>query len=155
MKLPLILIRPLLRAPFVAPPRSGLGAKKGPLGTFLVLPLLLLIAVVGPAHADDEGLSDYISAIEPRAGTTVKTGSAAFRGRSMVVTTGSNYYEGRDHWLNTGSMWYGPEGRSVMKVGNQFFREDGTTVLKVGNYYYRPDGFSMDLDTITIDSPDE
>ena len=52
-------------------------------------------------------------------------------------------------------MWYGSEGRTVMKVGNQFFREDGTTVLKVGNYYYRPDGFSMDLDTITIDTPDE
>ena len=113
------------------------------------------LLIISPTHADDEGLSDYISAIEPRAGTTVKTGSAAFRGRSMIVTTGSNYYEGRDHWLNTGSMWYGPEGRTVMKVGNQFFREDGTTVLKVGNYYYRPDGFSMDLDTITIDTPDE
>ena len=121
------------------------------------LPLILIFILISGVgvSADDEGLSDYISAIEPRAGTTVKTGSAAFRGRSMVVTTGSNYYEGRDHWLNTGSMWYGPEGRTVMKVGNQFFREDGTTVLKVGNYYYRPDGFSMDLDTITIDSPDE
>jgi len=121
------------------------------LGLWLIL---ILIPSVG-VRADDEDLSDYISAIEPHAGTTIKTGSAAFRGRSMVVTTGSNYYEGRDHWLNTGSMWYGSEGRTIMKVGNQFFRDDGTTVLKVGNYYYRPDGFSMDLDTITIDTPDE
>jgi len=122
--------------------------------TLLVLNLVL-ISVVPRIQAEDEDMSDYISAITPRAGTTIKTGSAAFRGRSTIVTTGSNYYEGRDHWLNTGSMWYGPEGRTVMKVGNQFFREDGTTVLKVGNYYYRPDGFSMDLDTITIDTPDE
>ena len=73
----------------------------------------------------------------------------------MIVSTGSNYYEDRDHWLNTGSMWYGPDGRTIMRVGNQFFRENGTTVLKVGNYYYRPDGFSMNFDSLTIDTPDE
>lgn len=116
---------------------------------------IILLALASALHAEDEGLDDYISAIAPRSGTTIKTGSAAFRGRSTIVTTGSNYYEGRDHWLNTGSMWYGPEGRAIMRSGNQFFREDGTTVLKVGNYYYRPDGFSMSLDTLTIDTPDE
>ena len=115
----------------------------------------MLIALASALRAEDEGLDDYISAITPRSGTTIKAGSTAFRGRSMIVSTGSNYYEGRDHWLNTGSMWYGPEGRSIMRVGNQFFREDGTTVLKVGNYYYRPEGFSMSFDSLTIDTPDE
>ena len=115
----------------------------------------LLVAAPGPARADDEGLDDYVSAIAPRSGTTIKTGSTAFRGRSMIVSTGSNYYEDRDHWLNTGSMWYRSDGRTIMRVGNQFFREDGTTVLKVGNYYYRPDGFSMSFDSLTIDTPDE
>ena len=117
--------------------------------------ILIFISLVPALRAEDEGLDNYVSAITPRSGTTIKTGSTAFRGRSMIVSTGSNYYEDRDNWLNTGSMWYRSDGRTIMRVGNQFFREDGTTVLKVGNYYYRPDDFSMNFDSLTIDTPDE
>ena len=120
-----------------------------------LLSAISYLLVASALRAEDKGVDDYVSAIAPRSGTTIKTGSTAFRGRSMIVSTGSNYYEDRDHWLNTGSMWYGPEGRTIMRVGNQFFREDGTTVLKVGNYYYRPDGSSMSFDSLTIDTPDE
>ena len=52
--------------------------------------LISLATAPGPARADDEGLDDYISAITPRSGTNIKTGSTATRsGSSASLPTGS------------------------------------------------------------------
>ncbi len=155
MKLPYI--RPAQGGvPFVAPPQSGLGAKKGPLCTFLLLQLLLL-AISGPAaraEDDDDWEADRWNDVETVAGAFVASGPFYKGGNKCVITDkGLVYSTGRGsvvapdgYYYRSGNLWVGPNGKMFSESGSgnnrYIWGNDGDSAISGGRGYFTERGFS-------------
>ena len=151
MKAHLILIRPdQLGAPFVAPPQSGLGAKKGPLCTFLLFPLLLLIAIAGPVRADDDDLAEVVAAVVKPRGTTIIAGNAAISDNDTIIKAGNAYITKDDVIIKAGNAYISSHG-TVIRAGNAFVGDRDVTI-KAGNAYIDRHGASIKAGSAIIGS---
>jgi len=155
MKLPYI--RPAQGGvPFVAPPQSGLGAKKGPLCTFLLLPLLLL-AISGPAaraEDDDDWEADRWNDVETVAGAFVASGPFYKGGNKCVITDkGLVYSTGRGsvvapdgYYYRSGNLWVGPNGKMFSESGSgnnrYIWGNKGDSAISGGRGYFTERGFT-------------
>lgn len=101
-----------------------------------------------------EKLDDFVGAVEPRRGQTIKTGSTAFReDGDMVVVTGSTIHTSRGMWVDTGGVILGPQGQSMLRVGG-FIYENGEIISQKiggsdGDYYLR-NGYSINQNSQTL-----
>ena len=151
MKAHFILIRPAEGgAPFVAPPQSGLGAKKGPLCTFLLLPLLFLVAIAGPARADEDDLADVVAGVIKPRGTTILAGNVAVSDDDTIIKAGNTYITKDDIIVKAGNAYVGSRG-TVIRAGNTFIGDRDVTV-KAGNAYIDSRGTSVRAGSALIGS---
>ena len=138
-------------APFVAPPQSGLGAKKGPLCTFLILPLLLLVS--GPARADDEDeLADVVAAVYKPRGTTFLSGDTAITRDGMIFKSGDTYLTPRGAIFKSGDTYLAPR-ETVFRSGDTFLGSRSTT-FKSGDTYLNPRGSTFRSGSVLL-GPDK
>ena len=104
-------------------------------------------------------LDDFVGAVEPRRGQTIKTGSTAFReDGEMVVVTGSTIHTSRGMWVDTGGVILGPEGQSMLRVGSMIYEDGVVKSQKIGGDdgdYYLRNGYSLNQSSQTLTDFDE
>ena len=163
MKPHLTLIRPdEFGAPFVAPPRSGLGAKKGSLCTFLlpVLLCLLLVTIAGPARADDDlleqtrknnerlyelkrereqRLADFVGGVYGSGGVVIDD-TTALTDDGLVIADGKDGFITRRGYYSRNGDVYSGGGGIVVQDGDLFYG-DGVK-FRSGQVYFGGGGGS-------------